>query len=320
MVKPTLNPKPDGGEKDEIKKEKDIEAALKDSGVETQVFVAPAAVAAPTRPRRCGFCCVMLVVLLFAVIAIGTFFALDRFGTIKRTKWCGVTYDTYLDQDAEYINQEPQQQWCYEDVDIDVTNDLETIDKPDDEFSERVTIMHDYKVNLSAYHLLNSRMCYVKYIDPEIIANPAEFWKNFQDPEFFNHHYEILYETYTAVEPAITNLDSLGPNIAALCNEVPTYWIQKLPSVTFLELWNMFVNAFLEYGESSYLDERVRRDVAGMEDTVNKVRNFDGKFVTDMKILPPNVIDQLENAGKLSGKFKTLSKKYRQRFSQKVPA
>ncbi|XP_072045711.1 uncharacterized protein [Amphiura filiformis] len=244
-------------ETEKEKDKKDAEAALSDyDNLETDVDEAR-----PTIVKCCA-CFAVFTIIIIVTCTIGSFIYFHYGNSEHKWKgWCSVRYNED-DQSGEQghhghhhgdrseeqghnnglnprVTGPPGGRQCGMESEVDLDNQLERVERPEEEDCERITILHDYNVNISAYRLWKSEICYVTWIEDEVLMNPAEFWTNMQDPEFLNQFFNELSLTYRAVLPVIPTplheqengkygeyLD--GPK-DYLCQGAETYWIEKIP-------------------------------------------------------------------------------------------
>jgi len=311
MVKPsTISPesvKADEG----LKKEKAILASAPTAVVvPEEVVTSPTAPPVPRRRPCCTplRCCVTgtFVLLLIAGIAIGGYqLARHRHG--QKFFRCGVDYKDPPRHDG-HRGSSSSEEWheMEEELEIDPEAQFERIEQPANNVCERITIMHDYNIHLSAYRLWTSGKCYIKELNMTTSLRPEEFWNKLQDAEFFNQHFQTLVETYRVVLPPLMDFRNLGMYIPLLCAGSDTYWLEKVQDDQFEELWQLAEEIMEQIDEGlddmwDEAGERTRRDVV---EKVDEVVNWTGKKWINMKVLGPSVTKALEKAGKLpiSGK------------------
>jgi len=322
MVKPTTITTENAKKENELKKEKEVElppivvvTAGEGNGRPT----------APPRPqRKCCTplrCCLVLTVLLvvMAVVAVGGYMLLKHTGNTFK---CGVKYEEphrggHHGSSSSSDSHEREHD-IEEELDINPEEMYERIEQPESDQCERITIMHDYNVNvqLSAYRMWTSGRCYVKKLDPTTTLNPREFWEKMRDPTFFNQHFQTLVETYRVVLPPLDHFGGLGVFIPSLCRDVPTYWLEKVPD-ELLESWldeadeimdmvEDYIEDIMDQADGMMDDDelifRKRRDIDPAK-IYDDVINWTGKNWIDMKVVPPQVTKILQKAGKLDLKL-----------------
>ncbi|XP_077978596.1 integral membrane protein 2B-like [Glandiceps talaboti] len=301
MVKPTTVT-PENAKKDEdLKKEKEKEA-----DVPVAVKIVPdEAVTRPTAPRRTPCCtplrcCVFgtFVLLLLAGIAVGGYLLARHMKGGKLLR-CGVTYK----DPSRHSGEEGEWHKLDEEFEINPEEQYERIEQPENDVCERITIMHDYNMQLSAYRLWTSGKCYIKELNITTGLRPEEFWEKLKDPEFFGQHFQALVETYRAVLPPLMNFRGLGMYIPLLCAGADTYWLEKIPYDELdklLELAEDMMEEMLNDMDDLFDDDEIvdrkRRAIPAL---VEDIMNWTGNNVIDMKVIPPEVIKALEKAGEL---------------------
>jgi hypothetical protein len=301
MVKPTILP--EGPKKDAVKDAKGTEASLPAFAVIPLGSDLPpksddeeaAPVAVVSRPRKLGVClCATMFLTLLLIIGLAVAMFLGRVTANKYQFRCGVGYGDYPEKD--YIDA-GDNGVLEEDIEVDPFEGYEQIEIPEQDYCERLTILHDFTVNLTAYRLRRSMVCYVTFLDKDIVMGPSEFIERAEEnPEFLSDHYETVHETYRAVLPEITasrmHSGALGYYIPLLCDSVESYWIEKIPADE-LEAWQAY---WAEEEAEEHDDEddddvpappkpehRRRRDTEGALD-LTKFREFAGRKVNELMI------------------------------------
>lgn len=264
------------------KDKKDAEAALESQNLETEIDDSPR----PFLVKCCG-CFAVFAIVLIVSCTIGSFlyyhYGKDTGHTWKG--WCSVDYDGDDNDSAEKhrgrhghgggsssseewpnnprITGPPGGKKYGQQSEVNLDEQFTRIERPEESESERITIMHDYNVNISAYRLWNAQICYITYIEQEVLMDPEEFWTNMQDPAYLNQHFGELSMFYRAVLPALHTplheqedvnfgeyLD--GPK-QFLCQGVKSYWIEKIPEEeieAFLQMIEQVIRELMQLAES----------------------------------------------------------------------
>ncbi|XP_002735816.1 integral membrane protein 2C-like [Saccoglossus kowalevskii] len=306
MVKPSVYSAEHVKKDDDLKKEKDTELPPQVKVVPDDAVIQPAT--APPRRKGCCTplrCCLFIGLLVFALVglSVGVYILVNHYDGNRFT--CGVTYDKPGRFHDDYSSKEDEDGHLDADIIIDPQREYEQIEQPENDECERITIMHDYTVQLSAYRLWSSNKCYVKILNQTTSLNPQEFWEKLRDPNFFNQHFQTLVETYLVVLPRLEHFGGLGLYIPLLCQDVDTYWLEKVSTVQMDEFMNEALRLLAEVmgdmmGGTENIDQqpaqRKRRETTKMLDDVI---TWAGKSVLDMQILKPEIAEVLKKSGKL---------------------
>jgi len=250
MVKPSIIP--EGARKEDAKEPKGKETSLPAFAViplGTDLPPKPdepldevTAIPVVNRPRKLGVCLCLSAILLALLLIIGLAFALFLgHSSSKYSFRCGVKYDGYPDRDTQEGEDLRPSKTLEEDIEVDPFEGYERIEIPEQDYSERLTILHDFIVNFTAYRLWNTEVCYITWLDKDIVMGPREFVERAEEnPDFLTEHYETVYETYRAVLPKLSSVSSgFGNYIPLLCGSVESYWIEKIPADE-LEAWEEY--------------------------------------------------------------------------------
>ncbi len=308
MVKPTINP--DGG----LKKEKGKESGLAAFAVIPLASEEPLqkpdpadVVAVPIRRKaKLGLClCLSTVVVVVLILGIGMALFIGHHGD-RYSFRCGVTYEDYQDYDMDDGNmgQQVGHESVDEDIEVDTAKHYERIEIPEQNEVERLTILHDFTVNMTAFRLWRSKVCYITWLDMDIVMGPSEFIRRAEEnPDFLSEHYESVYETYRAVLPELESLSyGFGDYIPFLCQLVDTYWIEKIPADELADweaFWKQYDEAEAEDDEEDPMTGHRRRREAGIEDIGIKIASFAGKAVEKIHIFSAKAVQLKKGLGEL---------------------
>ncbi|XP_070565398.1 integral membrane protein 2C-like [Ptychodera flava] len=328
MVKPTSIP-PDNGKKDEdLKKAKEVElppiVTVDLAEVTTQPTAPPPRQQRPSKGRRCCLT-VTFILLVLAALAVGGWLLLQHYG--GNTFKCGLKYREPHrgGHRGSSSSENSEEHDMKEELDIDPEKLYERIEQPENDQCERITIMHDYNINvqLSAYRMWSSGRCYVKKLNQTTSLNPREFWEKLRDPAFFDQHFQTLVETYRVVLPPLDHFGGLGTYIPLLCRGVPTYWLEKVPEdlldswldeeEEILDMVEEYIDEVMEEvdemmddvfdGDENPLGDLRKRRAAKTSDIVDNVINWTGKTFIDMAVVKPEATKALQKMGKLQLKL-----------------
>ncbi|XP_022094164.1 integral membrane protein 2C-like [Acanthaster planci] len=302
MVKPTILP--EGQKKEAVKDDKGTAASLPAFAViplgsdlppkSDDVSVEAAPIAVVNRPRKLGVClCVTMLLTLLLIVGLAVAMFLGR-ASGKYQYWCGVGYG---DNPEKYYQGGNEGNVLEEDIEVNPFEGYEQIEIPEQDYCERLTILHDFTVNLTAYRLRLSSVCYVTVLDKGIVMGPEEFIERAEEnPEFLSDHYDTVQETYRAVLPEISSSEmhggTLGYYIPLLCDSVESYWIEKIPADE-MEAWQAYWDEDETEDDGDDDDDGVpalpnpehrrRRAAEGASD-VAVIREFAGRNVSKVKI------------------------------------
>ncbi|XP_038052903.1 uncharacterized protein LOC119725543 [Patiria miniata] len=319
MVKPSILP--EGGKKEASKEAKGTEASLPAFAViplgtdlppkydDCTVEAAPIPVV--NRPRKLGVClCVSMLLTLLLIIGLAVVMFLGH-ASGKYQFRCGVGYGDYKD----YPSSHEDRGTLEEEVEVDPFEGYEQIEIPEQDYCERLTILHDFTVNMTAYRLRRSQVCYVTFLDKEIVMGPDEFIERAEEnPQFLTDHYETVHETYRVVLPELTptslNSGRFGFYIPMLCDGVESYWIEKIPEDE-LEAWEAYWASQDQEDSESREDghdqdddddfelpnpeHRRRRAVGGASD-VKEFLAFEGHKLSKFKIYTKEAVEAFKKA------------------------
>ncbi|XP_033639042.1 integral membrane protein 2C-like [Asterias rubens] len=310
MVKPTINP--DGGLKKENQKGK--ESGLAAFAVIPLTCEEPFqkqdpadVVAVPIRRKaKMSLClCISTVVVIVLILGVGMALFMGHHGD-RYSFRCGVTYEDYPDYDRSDAYMAGQNS-VNEDIEVDTAKHYERIEIPEQHEVEKLTILHDFTVNMTAYRLWRSEVCYITWLDMDIVMGPSEFIRRAEEnPDFLSEHYESVYETYRAVLPELDSLAyGFGDYIPLLCQLVDTYWIEKIPADELAD-WEAFwerYDAAEADDEYEGIPELRRRRAAeagvGIKSLGTMVTSFAGKIVEKVRIFNPQAVQMMKELGKL---------------------
>jgi len=265
------------------------------------------------RSRKLGIClCLVMILTLVLIVGLATAMFLGRASGKRYKFFCGVGYDDdYVDYypsgDPDMLNGKPTGS-LDEEVEVRPFDGYEQMEVPAQGYCERLTIIHDFTMNLTAYKLYSSGVCYIGKLDDQTVMAPSAFIERAEeDPAFLSQHYETVSETYRAVLPEIPYVDlRFGLFIPMMCADVPSYLIEKIP-VDELAEWEEYWDTEDEEDEDGDGPEypmdadyhmgrpgrrgppRHRRE-AGKEAAFDKVIEFTGKVITNFKILKPGAV------------------------------
>jgi len=120
-----------------------------------------------------------------------------------------------------------------QDINVDVKNNLATIDVPPQlDISNRIRVVHDFQNNITAIRDFTLEQCFITPLDRERIPNPANLIDTFLMMMSGNYlpDNELIRKTMKVQMPALTEkqlLEAYGPVVAEECNGIKAYRLVK---------------------------------------------------------------------------------------------